>query len=285
MSELLNEIKTEVKDFLDNSRYGVYREISRTAIFNTDGVDIEVDQSKMIGSEELDVIRANGASSLATAEWFNDVEWIENLPNDYRSYRRLLVNARYPMEYFDEEPKYGMFSGGRWLDQYGAVSGYGSRDEISSWSLQFVDPDSRSVKNLQYPKDSDALDQYNARYKQYLEQLDSADSTVAYYQGFERGHSKLADKKGRTLGGLSLGGVGVFEVLHKSESATDDIVDVTRVRLNHRGRLRKYSGRSIEITGDEAMTEPYFDGEDDRKVASEKLLVKTLKLVKDLTKQ
>ncbi len=285
MSEILNEISAEVKQFLDTERYYVHREMSRRAIITTDGVDIEIVQSKRISAEEMEVIRADGPAALATTEWFNDVEWMQQLPDNPPPRQRLILDALYPVEFFDEKPTSGLFSGNRWLDQYRSYSGSGdSESSINNWVLEFVDTTDHTVRYLRYRDEPAALDIYNARYRQYLDQLDSADPTVSYNRGWERFSSRDRNKTPLILGQLSLGGFGAYDIVHLGESATEDEVNNTHIRLNHEDELDKYVGSSIDIAKGKAMVEPYWDGEDDIKPASEELLATTLKLVQDTTR-
>lgn len=293
MSELLNDIRGEIKEALDKRKGDRYREISRTAIINTDGVNVEISQSKFLSSEEIDQARANGPATIATQEWFNDVKWIQQLPNDDASiWEQLQLDARYPLEFFAEEPSSGTFSGSgssrKWLDQYGGISGFGNRDAITTWVLSSVDTDSHTIRHLSYPSDPTALDAYNARYKQYLEQLDSADPTISHYRAWDHPLSRSEDEERDplTIGGMYLVGIGVNEVLHRGQSGAEDQVDGTRMLFYYdEGKKKKYAGRDITIVGDEAITEPFFYGsEKARKPASEKLLTTALKLIKDANK-
>lgn len=287
MSELLNDIRAEIKEALDKRKDDLYRELSRTAIINTDGVDLEIIQYKFLSDTEIDHVRANGLTRLANKEWFNNVEWMQQLPNDdSRTWDQLRLDAMYPMEFFAEKPTTGTFDGdGRWLDQYGGISGFGSsHDAINTWSLSFVDTDSHAVQRLSYPSDPTAIDTYNARYRQYLGQLDSADVTISHYRAWDHPLSRDKERTPRTIGGLLLVGIGVNEVLRQGESSADSKVDSTRILLYTEGKKQKYVGRDVTIIGDEVITEPFWDGEKDRKPASKKLLTTTLKLIQDANK-
>lgn len=289
MSELLNDVRAEIKEALDKRKDDLYRDMSRTAIINTDGIDVEIIQNKFLSADEIDHVRVNSPAGLANREWFNNVEWIQQLPNDdNRIWDQLRLDARYPIDFFREKPTTGMFDGdGRWLDQYGGIDGFGSsHDAISTWSLSFVDTDSHSVQRLSYPSDPTAIETYNARYQQYLDQLDSADVTISHYRAWDHPLSRDEDeeKTPLTLGGLYLVGIGVNEILRQGESSVDSKVDSTRILLYSESEKQKYAGRDITIIGDEAITEPFWDGEKDRKQASKKLLTLTLKLIQDANK-
>lgn len=288
MSELLNDIRGEIKEALEKREGDLYREISRTAIINTDGVGVEISQSKFLSEDEIDQARANGPASLVSREWFNDVKWIHTLPSDDPMWEQLRLDARYPLEFFAEKPTSGTFSGNgkdkKWLDQYGGISGFGNGDAVTTWVLSSVDTDSHTIRHLSHPNDPTALDAYNARYKQYLEQLDSADPTISHYRAWDHPLSRNEDK-GRdplTIGGMYLVGIGVNEVLHRGQSGADDQVDSTRMLFYYdEGKNTKYAGRDITIVGDEAITEPFPRDKKARKPASEKLLITALKLIKD----
>lgn len=291
MSELLNDIRGEIKEALEKREGDRYREMSRTAIVNTDGVGVEISQSKFLSEEEIDQARANGPASLVSREWFNDVRWMHTLPDDDSAWDQLRLDARYPLEFFAERPTNGTFSGDgsnlKWLDQYGSISGFGNRDAISTWSLSFVDTDSHTVRNLSYPSDPTALDAYNARYKQYLEQLDSADPTVSHYRAWDHplSRNENEERDPLTIGGLYLVGIGVNEVLHHGQPGTEDAVDSTRMLFYKEGKNKKHVGRDITIIGDEAITEKFsISDKRIRKPASEKLLITALKLIKDANK-
>lgn len=286
MSELLNDIRAEIKEALDKRKDDLYRELSRTAIINTDGVDVEITQHKFLSADEIDHVRANGPTTIANREWFNSVEWIQQLPNnDKRTWDQLRLDASYPLDFFAEQPITGIFDGeGRWLDQYGSISGFGNRDAITTWSLSFVDTDNHAIQRLSYPSNPTAIDTYNARYRQYLAQLDSADATISHYRAWDHPLSRNEERTPRTIGGLLLVGIGVNEVLRQGESNADSEGDSTRILFYTEGKKQKYVGRDITIIDDEAITEPFWGGEKDRKPASKKLLTTALRLIQDANK-
>lgn len=284
MTTMLTEIATDVKRFLDSNRTEkIYREISRTAIVSTTKVDIKISQSKMISKEEVEFVRTSGAKALATPKWFNDVEWIQQLDGHPPLGRNLRLNVIYPPNYLDELPNHGAYigNGKQWLDQYGSIIGFGDRNKIDRWMPQFVAPGEHTVTTLRYPDDPTALDAYNARYRQYLDDLSTENPTIDYYRAWERANKKT----NLVIGGLSLAGFGAYEVLQRGSSESEDQVDNTIVLLNYQKKKKGYIGRDIIITENGAVTEPFWDGEDDKEPASEALLAVTLKLVQDATRE
>lgn len=196
--------------------------------------------------------------------------------------RKLSLDATYPMDYFVEKPTSGTFQDNKWLDQYGAISGFGSEGRINLWALDFVAPDSRVVTRVHYPEDPTALDQYNARYQQYLRNLSQATPTIGYYRCWDRALSDIADNTSLVLGGMTLAGLGLNEVLVPGSPKTEDQVDFVRLLFHYDPEQNGYVGRDLTISKDsEARTEPYWDGEDDEEPASDELLKTALELLRD----
>lgn len=283
MSETAGEIAAEAKQFLDDAATGVERSLRRSTVVDP---GIEIEQMKFIRPDEMALVRAKGALAVGTTEWFNDVEWLQHPRKDERSWRDLSLDAEYPLDYFVEKPTAGLFTeiDGKdyWADQYGAISGFGNGDTTNLYLLRFVTPGSRTITELRYPDDPTALDQYNARYQQYLQTLDETDPRLTYYRGWSHAFSHHRGNAPLVLGGLSLAGIGVSEVLRQGSAAEEDY-NCTRILLHHEPKQGDYVGRNVFIVGDEAITEPYWDGEDDREPASEELLETTLELVKRAT--
>lgn len=74
MRETIDQISAEVKKFLDSDRPDIVRSMSRTAVFNSHGSEITIDQTKYLNSEDAQRIRVDGPDTYMTADWFNDVE-------------------------------------------------------------------------------------------------------------------------------------------------------------------------------------------------------------------
>lgn len=281
MSGLTGEIAAEARQFLEESATYVERSIRRSTTVDLDGWDVDIEQTKYILPEEMALVRAQGALALASTEWFQDVGWRQHPGREARGWRDLHLEATYPLDYFVEQPRGGSYIGRednmRWLDQYGAISGFGNGDVINLFLLRFVTLNSRTITELRYPDDPTALDQYNERYRQYMQTLDDVDPMISYYRGWG---SHNRDKAPLIIGGYTLAGIGINEVLHRGSAPVEDNVDGTRVVLHYEPEQDGYVSRDVTIVGDEAMTEPYWDGEDDREPASEELLETTLELVK-----
>lgn len=283
MTEILAAISSEVQTFLDSDRVQAQRDLSRTAIIQSGGVDIEIAQHKYLAPDDLARLRVEGPEALATTAWFNDVDMKQTPDDRGMPYRQLNLDARYPMAYFDEAPTTGHFIDDDWQDQYGSISGFGSAEEINTWLLEFVAQDGRDVTRLRYPEDPTAIDQYNARFRQYLETLDQADPTISYYRGWDHCFSDLEDKTGTILGGMSLAGMGLNDVIRQGTGRTEDTSRFTRLLFHFHPEQGEYVGRDIIITDDrKAVTEPYWDGEDELEPASDELLETALQLVKKL---
>jgi hypothetical protein len=284
MSEIMAEIGSEVKRFLNGERDDIYRQLSRSAIISAYGSEIEIEQDKILSPEDTKLVQAKGPETLTSPDWFNDVEWMRQ-PGEPASYRRLSLDAAYPTEYFKEAPTAGTFSGDKWLDKYGSISGFGSDGKVEVWRLDFVAPGSRVVTHLRHPDDPTAIDQYNARYQQYLKTLTEADPTTSYYRSWDRRFSPDANKASSVLGGMSLAGFGIDEIVKRGSQKSEKSLKCVRLLLHYEPEQNGYVGRDIFIDDDsEAITEPYWDGEDAREKASEKLLSTALALVRDTTK-
>lgn len=284
MSGLVAEISAEANRFLDGERTDVQRSIYRSTVIDLDGSAIDIEQMKLIQPEEMALVRAKGALALATTEWFNDIEWLEQPRKEFIGWRGLSLNATYPLDYFAEPPGGGLYVERKneecWQDQYGAISGFGNGNGIDIYVPRFVDPDSRTITELEYPTDPTAMEQYNARYRQYMLTLNETDSKITYYRGWDYAFSNDREKAPLVLAGLSLAGLGVNEVLHSGAPAAEDEANCTRIVLHHEPKQGDYVGRDVIIVGDEATTAPYWDGEDDTEPASERLLETTLELLK-----
>lgn len=282
MSETIDQIRAEVKSFLDSERSDVVRSLSRTAVFNSYGSEITIDQTKYLNSEDIQRIRVDGPDAYMTADWFNDVEWIQQLDEQRPYGRQLSLDATYPMDYFVEKPTSGTFQGDKWLDQYGAISGFGSEGRINLWVLDFVTPDSRAVTSLHYPEDPTALDQYNARYQQYLRNLSEAIPTIGYYRGWDRAFSDIASKTSLVRGSMTLAGLGINEILAQGSPETEDQAEFVRLLFHYDPEQNGYVGRDLTIDSEGvARTEPYWDGEDEEESASDELLKIALELLRD----
>jgi len=284
MTEILTEITAEAKKLLDKDRAGIYREMCRVAIVSIDQADIEIGQYKLVDTREAELVQANGAMSLATPEWFNNVNWLQDIDNARNSRRDLRLDVTYPLEFFDEKPLAGGFRDGRWLEQYGSIDGFGNGGTINTWVLRFADPAIRSVRQLRYPEDPTALEVYNERFRQYLESLDRGNPTISYYRALDLGLESKKDRTSLVLGGLSLVGLGDYEVLHRGSSPEEDLVDSTRIILHSESEQNGYVGRDVMISPEGAYTEPLWDGEDERARASDELLETTLELLRDATR-
>ncbi|MEO5499318.1 MAG: hypothetical protein ABIR46_02370 [Candidatus Saccharimonadales bacterium] len=285
MSELIAELGSEVKQFLDRERTSIFRQMSRTAIVTVYGFEVDIEQTKVVSPDDLRIVQNNGPKTLATPEWFNDVNWMQK-PVDSREFNgELNLEAMYPMEYFEERPVSGLFKGDRWLDQYGAISGFGSNGQTNLWMFEFVTPGSRTVTRLPYPSDLTAIDQYNARYQDYLRTINEGLPTISYYRGWDRQFSSTANKIGRVLGGMSLEGLSANEVLTQGSPASLEEIEATSLLFHYQPEQSEFVGRTVWIMNDgEATVEPYCDGEDDDGPASEELLEIALELVRDVAK-
>jgi hypothetical protein len=282
---ILAEISEGARQFVEGDRAFVQRTIHRTAVVDMDGTNVSIEQSKAISPDDMKLVQASGALALATTDWFNDVEWLQEPWRQEIGWRDLRLDAIYPLDYFDEKPTSGSFieseKGRLWVDQYGSIDGFGSNGEINIFVPRFVAPDSRTITQLRYPDDPNALEKYNARYKQYMDDMNTADTTIAYYRAWDCVFSHERDKTSRVLGGLSFAGIGVNEVLRQGSPSVEDEENCARILLHYEPEQNGYVSRDIIITGDEAITEPYWDGEEDREPASEELLAVALELVRE----
>lgn len=285
MSELLREINTEAQRFLDGDRTDIQHSMHRTVAFDFEASTINIEQTKFISPEDMKTVRSFGATALATTEWFNDVEWLQQPRREQRSWRALHLEASFPLLYFDEKPRGGLFTsegdGRRWIDQYGSVNGSSDGNGNYSYRLQFVSPDTNTITKLRHPEDRVAFDTYNARYRRYMDDLDSSNASISYYRAWDKPFAIEPLIKEFALGGLSLLGMSVNQVLHQGSSNPEQETDTTRVVLTYESGNDGYIGRDVIIVGDEAVTEPFWDGEDDIEPASTELLETTLELLRN----
>lgn len=284
MSEVLQEISAEAKRLLNAERTDIQRTMYRAAAVDMDGAEINIEQSKHVSPEEMELVRAGGAAALATTEWFNDVEWLQQPRKERMDWQDLQLDATYPLDYFDERPIVGSFieneSGRHWQDQYGSIDGFGNDGKINIYIPRFVSPGSHTITTLRYPEDPTAMEAYNARYRLYMDDLDAADASICYYRAWDRVFSRDRTKTPLVIGGLSLAGIGINEVLHPGAPTTEEVLNGTRVVLHYESNPDGYVGRDVTIIGEEAITEPYWDGEHDRQPASQDLLETVLELIK-----
>lgn len=277
MSDVLGEICSEAERVMAAGEYSAMSQnISRTAISHAFGSKIETKQTKMLAQEDMERLKIEDPSTLATPAWFHNAEWLSHPGERPNLFNIFWIEARYPMPYFEEEPKVGSFIGNDWHDQYGSISGFGSHDKISLWTPEFVAPGERFVTRLRFPDDPTAMERYNARYRQYLQVLDEAETTVSYHRAWDQ---KKDDAT--VIGGMSLYGVGINRVLVQGSPEVEDEVNATALHFHLVPKTDGHVGRILTIIGEEATTEDYFD-EDGEAVdeASDGILEAALQLIR-----
>lgn len=200
-SKLANEVRQAVIELTDNnseSRHDFYRR----KIIDINGHDIELRQSKVARSaEDQAKIKQIGARAFATTQWFDDVRFVEAGERegyDVFEEKSLWLDALYPLDFFVERPRAGMFSGdGRWKDQYLASESFGDTTYYN-----YVDPKTGVIEHLK-AQDPRGATPYNDVFRYYLHQLDE-DSSIEHSQS--RGYE---DENGNTLP-ITLGRKGLY---------------------------------------------------------------------------
>lgn len=284
MSEVIAALRSGVDIFLDGRRNDVQHSLNRMMTMQAFGTEVEISQHKIVPQDEVDRLFTEGPEAFATREWFNDVRWIEGFGHKYSDIGRLLINATYPMKYFEVPPKYGSFSGDKWLDQYGRVTGYSSGKKTTDWELRFVAPGSRAITYLSHPEDPTALERYNARYKQYLETLNEADATISYGRVWERDFPRKPRRHNAVIGGMSLLTAVTHKIIKEGSQPSEDYVDYFGVSLDVKTDKKQPITRQIRaFDDDEALTRELWD-KIEPEVASGELLETALVLVQKATK-
>lgn len=289
MSEVLAEISAEAKRITDGTWFYVQRSISRTAIAHTNGTDAIITQRKHITNpQDLLVVQGGGALELATNEWFNNVDWLQSIEKNDDFWSLLNLNATYPLDYFDEKPTPGLFSGNCWLDQYTAITRYSDNNGANHLGLKFVATDTNRITRLCYPDDPTALIAYNSRYQKYLDFLNESNPTIGYYRGWDWDRAVLP-KQGQAaikskLGGFILKGIGVNEVLQPGVPATQEDVNYTKIVLACEQKQKDIFAKYITIIDGKANTQDYRRGtERDAEPATDELINTVHNLVKSVS--
>ncbi len=287
MSEVLAEITSQVKGFLDGDRTDVERTLIRSTTIESSGANYSIEQSRFLNDQDTQIVRAKGALALASTVWFNDVDFIRSPGEDYNP-RRLILEATYPVSYFDERPASGHFISesdepeGSWAYQYGSLSGFGTAEKITDWEFSFVAPEARSITYLRYPQDTDSLHTYNERYKQYLKALDDSDPTLLYRRAWDRSFSSEKQSSPLVIGGLSLAGLSLDDTIKQGSVPLESPIRSTELLLRYDPPQNGNTLKLIGIAEGETFAQDFWDGGNNSVEVSNKVLGTALKLVQNL---
>jgi hypothetical protein len=195
MSERADNLRQTIQELTDNTEQTLHH-FYRSTVIDINGYDISLDQSRQIDDDaSRQKIKEIGARAFATTEWFNDINFLKG--GDHEEYdvfdpKSLWLDALYPLDFFDERPRTGSFSGGQWHDQYYASTGL----DDTNW-YSYVDPKTGVIERLN-TNDISGIQAYNDVYKYYLRRLDE-DPTIDHSQTRD-----LEQDKPKIIGGKIL---------------------------------------------------------------------------------